>query len=57
MRGGRSGQTPVAVVQDGTLPGQTVLTTNLAWAAHDAANVRAPAVVVVGEVVGERVTA
>jgi uroporphyrin-III C-methyltransferase / precorrin-2 dehydrogenase / sirohydrochlorin ferrochelatase len=52
MRGGRDGTTPVAVVQDGTLPGQRTVTTTLAWAARDAADVRAPAVVVVGEVVG-----
>jgi uroporphyrin-III C-methyltransferase / precorrin-2 dehydrogenase / sirohydrochlorin ferrochelatase len=55
MRGGRSGETPVAVVQDGTTPRQRTVVTNLAWAAHDAADVRAPAVVVVGEVVGARV--
>ncbi|HWG93465.1 MAG TPA: uroporphyrinogen-III C-methyltransferase [Mycobacteriales bacterium] len=55
MRGGRSGETPVAVVQDGTTPQQRTVVTNLAWAAHDAADVRAPAVVVVGEVVAARV--
>jgi uroporphyrin-III C-methyltransferase / precorrin-2 dehydrogenase / sirohydrochlorin ferrochelatase len=55
MRGGRSGETPVAVVQDGTTPQQRTLVTNLAWAAHDAQGMSAPAVVVVGEVVGLRV--
>ena len=55
MAGGRPGTTPVAVVQEGTLPGQRTFTTTLAWAAHDAADVRAPAVVVVGEVVAERI--
>ena len=57
MVAGRSGETPVAVVQEGTLPGQATVFTTLAWAAHDAAQVRAPAVVVIGEVVGERVQA
>ena len=55
MVGGRPGTTPVAVVQDGTRPEQRTVMTTLAWAAHDAADVRAPAVVIVGEVVGERV--
>jgi uroporphyrin-III C-methyltransferase / precorrin-2 dehydrogenase / sirohydrochlorin ferrochelatase len=55
MRGGRDGATPVAVVSDGTRDAQRVVTTTLAWAAHDASGVAAPAVVVVGEVVAERV--
>ncbi|MFP5220241.1 MAG: uroporphyrinogen-III C-methyltransferase [Actinomycetes bacterium] len=55
MAGGRAGTTPVAVVHDGTLPSQRTVTTTLAWAAHDAADVPAPAVVVIGEVVAERV--
>lgn len=54
LHGGRAGDTPVAVVQDGTLPSQQTVITTLAWAAHDAAHVRAPAVVVVGEVVARR---
>ncbi len=55
VAGGRDPATPVAVVQDATLPGQTTVVTTLATAAVDAAGVRAPAVVVVGEVVAERV--
>lgn len=54
VAGGRDPGTPVAVVMDGTLPTQQVLTTTLAQAAHDAAQVRAPAVVVIGEVVHSR---
>jgi uroporphyrin-III C-methyltransferase / precorrin-2 dehydrogenase / sirohydrochlorin ferrochelatase len=54
MVGGRPGTTPVAVVQDGTRPGQQVVVTTLAWAPHDTAHLAAPAVVVVGDVVAER---
>jgi uroporphyrin-III C-methyltransferase/precorrin-2 dehydrogenase/sirohydrochlorin ferrochelatase len=54
IAGGRPAGTPVAVVQDGTLPTQQVVVTTLADAAADAAGLRAPAVVVVGEVVGAR---
>jgi uroporphyrin-III C-methyltransferase/precorrin-2 dehydrogenase/sirohydrochlorin ferrochelatase len=56
LQAGRPGDTPVAVVQDGTLPGQSTVVTTLSWAAHDTTHVRAPAVVVVGEVVSHRVT-
>lgn len=50
LAGGRAPATPVALVQEGSLPGQrTVLTT---LDALDRADVEAPAVVVVGEVVG-----
>jgi uroporphyrin-III C-methyltransferase/precorrin-2 dehydrogenase/sirohydrochlorin ferrochelatase len=52
--GGRSADTPVAVVQDGTLPTQRVVVTTLRDAAGDAAEIRAPAVVVIGDVVGLR---
>jgi uroporphyrin-III C-methyltransferase/precorrin-2 dehydrogenase/sirohydrochlorin ferrochelatase len=52
VAGGRAGDTPVAVVEDATLPSQRTVVTTLARAAEDAADVRAPAVVVVGEVVG-----
>lgn len=52
---GRGPDTPVAVVQDGTLPGQSTVVTTLARAAVDCAAVRAPAVVVVGEVVSARI--
>ena len=54
LAGGRAPGTPVAVVQDATLPTQSTVVTTLARAAEDAAGVRAPAVVVVGEVVGLR---
>ena len=54
VAGGRAADTPVAVVQDGSLPGQRTVVTTLADAATDAADVRPPAVVVVGEVVGVR---
>lgn len=51
VAGGRDASTPVAVVQDGTLPAQRTVLTTLRAAAVDAADVRAPAVVIVGEVV------
>jgi len=54
MAGGRPPATPVAVVQDGTLPTQQVLVSTLANCAREAAHLTAPAVVVVGEVVGAR---
>lgn len=54
VAGGRDASTPVAVVQDGTLPTQHVVVTTLADAARDAADVQSPAVVVVGDVVGLR---
>ncbi|WP_433174612.1 uroporphyrinogen-III C-methyltransferase [Actinoallomurus sp. CA-150999] len=53
MRYGRSPDTPVAVIQNGTLQSQRALTTTLAAVADDmaATGVRPPAIVVVGEVV------
>lgn len=54
VAGGRGADTPVAVVQDATLPTQATIVTTLARAAEDAAGARAPAVVVVGEVVALR---
>ncbi|MQA97976.1 MAG: uroporphyrinogen-III C-methyltransferase [Streptosporangiales bacterium] len=53
MRYGRAPGTPVAVVQDGTLPTQRALTTTLESAAAEvsAQRVRPPAIVVVGDVV------
>ncbi|MCW2681701.1 MAG: uroporphyrin-III C-methyltransferase [Frankiales bacterium] len=54
VAGGRDPSTPVAVVQDASLPTQRTIVTTLADAAADTADVRAPAVVVVGEVVAER---
>jgi uroporphyrin-III C-methyltransferase / precorrin-2 dehydrogenase / sirohydrochlorin ferrochelatase len=56
IKRGRDGATPVAVISDGTLPEQQVLTSTLATVAADAeaAAVRPPAVVVIGDVVGLR---
>ena len=54
VAGGRAADTPVAVVQDATLPTQSTITTTLGSAGQDAAGARVPAVVVVGEVVGLR---
>ena len=56
IKRGRAATTPVAVISDGTLPGQQVLTSTLEHVAADAARqrVRPPAVVVVGDVVGLR---
>ena len=53
---GRPADTPVALVERGWTPEQRTTTTTLATAAADAAaaGVRAPAVVVVGEVVSLR---
>jgi uroporphyrin-III C-methyltransferase/precorrin-2 dehydrogenase/sirohydrochlorin ferrochelatase len=54
LHGGLAPSTPVAAVQDATRPGQRTIVTTLDRAAVDAADVRAPAVVVIGEVVGLR---
>ncbi|REE95717.1 uroporphyrinogen-III C-methyltransferase [Thermomonospora umbrina] len=53
MRYGRSPDTPVAVVQDGTLPDQRTLTATLGTVVDEmaAGGVRPPAIVVVGDVV------
>jgi uroporphyrin-III C-methyltransferase / precorrin-2 dehydrogenase / sirohydrochlorin ferrochelatase len=53
MRYGRSSDTPVAVIQDGTLPTQRTLTATLDTVADamTADGVRPPAIMVVGEVV------
>ncbi|WP_344239413.1 uroporphyrinogen-III C-methyltransferase [Actinocorallia libanotica] len=53
MRYGRATDTPVAVVQDGTLPGQRTLVASLGTVADEMAarGVRPPAIVVVGDVV------
>jgi uroporphyrin-III C-methyltransferase/precorrin-2 dehydrogenase/sirohydrochlorin ferrochelatase len=52
---GRDGTTPVAVVQDGSLPGQRVVTAALSQIAQTAVRegVRAPAVIVIGAVAGQ----
>ncbi len=56
IKRGRAGTTPVAVIKDGTMPTQQVLTSTLRRVAADAArhDVRPPAVVVIGDVVGLR---
>jgi uroporphyrin-III C-methyltransferase / precorrin-2 dehydrogenase / sirohydrochlorin ferrochelatase len=56
IKRGRDAVTPVAVIRDGTMPGQQVLTSTLGDVAADAerADVRPPAVVVIGEVVRMR---
>ena len=51
---GREPKTPVAVIQEGTLPTQRLVVTTLCDAAVDAADVTSPAVVVIGDVVGLR---
>jgi uroporphyrin-III C-methyltransferase/precorrin-2 dehydrogenase/sirohydrochlorin ferrochelatase len=53
VKRGRDASTPVAVICDGTMPGQRVLTATLADVADEAerAGIEPPAVVVVGEVV------
>ncbi len=58
IKRGRDAATPVAVIRDGTMPGQQVLTSTLGDLAADAerADVMPPAVVVIGEVVRLRET-
>jgi uroporphyrin-III C-methyltransferase / precorrin-2 dehydrogenase / sirohydrochlorin ferrochelatase len=53
IKRGRDAATPVAVICDGTMPGQQVLTSTLGAVADDAgrAGIRPPAVVVIGDVV------
>ncbi len=53
IKRGRDAATPVAVIRDGTMPGQQVLTSTLGEVAAEAARagIRPPAVVVIGEVV------
>jgi uroporphyrin-III C-methyltransferase/precorrin-2 dehydrogenase/sirohydrochlorin ferrochelatase len=56
IKRGRAETTPVAVIRDGTMPGQQVLTSTLERVAADAARqqIKPPAVVVIGDVVGLR---
>jgi uroporphyrin-III C-methyltransferase / precorrin-2 dehydrogenase / sirohydrochlorin ferrochelatase len=56
IKRGRDKATPVAVIRDGTMPTEQVLTSTLERVAADAtaAGLRPPAVVVIGEVVGLR---
>ena len=53
IKRGRDATTPVAVICEGTMPGQRVLTSTLAEVAAEAdrAGIRPPAVVVIGDVV------
>ncbi|MEB3326452.1 MAG: uroporphyrinogen-III C-methyltransferase [Synechococcus sp.] len=59
IAGGLAGATPVAVVQQGTVQGQRLLVTELGRLAEEvaAAGFASPAIVVVGEVVNQRVGA
>lgn len=52
IRHGRSGETPVAFIENGTTPKERVVVTTLAGAGE--AQVDAPAVMVIGEVVSLR---
>ncbi|HJR38538.1 MAG TPA: uroporphyrinogen-III C-methyltransferase, partial [Nocardioidaceae bacterium] len=53
VAGGRKGDTPVAVIAEGTMPGERTVLSTLADVADDVAReqVRPPAIVVVGDVV------
>ncbi len=55
---GRAGETPVAVVQDGSMPAErtTVGTLDTIATIAEAAGVRAPAIIVIGDVVAQRQT-
>jgi uroporphyrin-III C-methyltransferase / precorrin-2 dehydrogenase / sirohydrochlorin ferrochelatase len=54
VAGGRDPQTPVAVIQEGTMPGERRVQTTLGLIAEAVAEagIRPPAIVVVGPVVG-----
>jgi uroporphyrin-III C-methyltransferase / precorrin-2 dehydrogenase / sirohydrochlorin ferrochelatase len=53
---GRAPETPVAVIENGTLPGERVVVTTLEFAAGsvERERIRPPAIVVIGEVVAHR---
>ena len=53
VKGGRPPTTPVAIVSEGTMPGERTLVSTLDTVSEDmaAADVRPPAIVVIGEVV------
>ena len=53
---GRSPQTPIALIEQGTLPEQKVVVGTLANIMDQAAEVQPPAIIVVGEVVNLRST-
>jgi uroporphyrin-III C-methyltransferase/precorrin-2 dehydrogenase/sirohydrochlorin ferrochelatase len=55
LDGGLPAPTPAAVVRSGTLPEQEVVVSTLGSLAVDAAGLRSPAVVVIGDVVAARV--
>ncbi|MBN1453888.1 MAG: uroporphyrinogen-III C-methyltransferase [Anaerolineales bacterium] len=52
MGAGRSPETPVALIEQGTLPEQIVVTGTLADIIAKAAEIHPPAIIIVGEVVG-----
>jgi uroporphyrin-III C-methyltransferase/precorrin-2 dehydrogenase/sirohydrochlorin ferrochelatase len=54
VAGGREGATPVAVISEGTMPGERTLLSTLAAVHEDMTrtSVRPPAIVVIGDVVG-----
>jgi uroporphyrinogen III methyltransferase/synthase len=52
VEAGRSPETPVALIEQGTLPEQKVLTGTLADILEKAAEIKPPAIIIVGEVVG-----
>jgi siroheme synthase len=56
LRHGRPADTPAALIEKGTLPGERVVTGTLATIAEDAirAGIGAPAILVIGEVVQVR---
>jgi len=56
IAGGRSPETPVAIVAQGTRPGQHTVSGTLADIVENSASIRPPAVIVVGEVVKLRAT-
>lgn len=49
--GGRDPETPVAIISEGTMPGEQTVRTTLAQLPLDIADVRPPAIIVVGDVV------
>jgi uroporphyrin-III C-methyltransferase len=56
MDAGRSPETPVALIEQGTLPGQRAVVGVLADILEKAADVKPPAIIIVGEVVSLRAT-
>lgn len=56
MEAGRSPQTPVALIEQGTLPEQKVITGTLADILEKAGGVNPPAIIIVGEVVSLHAT-